>query len=114
MEVPDGAAQVPVKPQFRGPWRNGVSQPQQNTAAQALQSALAVLGPEDSNARAGIEVALKRVKDQAQAATQAKRAPVPEVMFEAARVKVLKLEAAIEAMGDVPELPPLRLQQTCS
>ena len=50
------AAQVPVKPQFRGRWRDGVSQPQQHTAAQALQSALAALGPEDSNARAGIEV----------------------------------------------------------
>ena len=34
--------------------------------------------------------------DQAQAATQAKRALVPEAMCEAARVKVSKLEAAIE------------------
>ena len=48
----------------------------------------------------GIEAALKRVKDQVQAATQAKRAPVPEAMFEAARVRVSKLEAAIEAMGE--------------
>ena len=118
MEVPDGwlqvlrgprpkaekwphqsVAQMPGKPQFRGRWRNGVSQPQQHTTAQVLQSALAALGPEDSNARAGNEVALKRVKDQAQAAKE-KRAPVPEAMFEAARVNVSKLEAAIEAMGE--------------
>ena len=38
--------------------------------------------PEDG-ARMGIEAALKRVKDQTQAVTQAKRAPVPEAIFEA-------------------------------
>ena len=70
-----------------------------NTAAQVLQSALA-LGPEDGNTRVGIEAAVKRVKDQTPAATQAKRALVPEAMFEAARVRVSKLEAAIEAMGE--------------
>ena len=93
------AAQVSGKPQFRRRWRNGVSQLQQHTAAQALQSALAALGPEDGNARVGIESALKRVKDQAQAATQAQRALVPEAMFDAERIIVSKLEAAIHAMG---------------
>ena len=51
------AAQMPGKPQFRGRRRHGVSQPQQHTAAQVLQSALAALGPEDGNARVGIEAA---------------------------------------------------------
>ena len=93
------AAQMPGKPQLRERWRNGVAQTQ-HSAAKALESALAALDPEDGNARAGIEAALKRVKDQAQAATQANRAQVPEAMFEAARVRVSKLEAAIEAMGE--------------
>ena len=47
----------------------------------------------------GIEAALKRVKE-AQAATQANRAPAPEAMCEAARVRVSKLEAASEALGE--------------
>ena len=46
------AAQMKAKPQFRGRWRHKISQPQQHTAAQVLQSALEALG--------GIEAALKR------------------------------------------------------
>ena len=86
------AAQMPAKPQCRGRWRHRVAQPQQHTTAQVLQSALEALGPEDSNCRVGIETALKRLKDQTQAATEVKLAPVPEAMFEAARVRSSKLE----------------------
>ena len=121
------AAQMPGKPQFGERWRNGVSQPQQHTAAQALQPALAALDPEDGNARAGIEAALKRVKDQAQAATQANRAPVPECSkqhasefrswrqqsrpWESSRVQKINFS---RELWHVPELPPPRLQWTCS
>ena len=69
-------------------WRIGVSQPQQRTAAKALQSALAAF-PRTTTPEL-------ESKWQARAATQANRAPAPEATFEAARVRVSKLEAAIE------------------
>ena len=92
------AALMPAKPQFRGRWRHGVSQPQ----AHRSTSSPICIGSVGSRAqrcqsgnRSGIEA-----KDQVQAATQAKRESVPEAMFEAARVRVSKLEAAIKAMGE--------------
>ena len=68
--------------------------------------------------KAGHEAALRRVKDQDKSGVSPGRAPVQEVMFEAARVRVQKLEAALLAMADfpVPEVDVLQAvltRQSC-
>ena len=99
------AALMPAKPQFRGRWRHGVSQPQAHRSTSSPICIGSVGSRGQSGNRSGTEA-----KDQVQAATQAKREPVPEAMFEAARVRVSKLEAAIKAMGEFqgPEVQFLR------
>ena len=62
---------------------------------------MAALGPEDGAIKAGLEAALRRVKEQDKAGVSPGRAPVP-VTFEAARVLVQKFEAALLAMADFP------------
>ena len=64
---------------------------------------------EDGVVRAGLEAALQRAKDKAKVATPS-RAPVPEVTLEVARVRVVKLEAALAVLADVsgPEVDALR------
>ena len=96
------AAQVPGKPPVRGRWRSGVHRRREDvSAAKVLESAMAALGPEDGATKAGLEAALRRAKEQHKGVSLG-RAPVPEVTFEAARVRVQKLEAALLAMADFP------------
>ena len=98
-------------PQARGRWRSGDSHVRRGepNSVTALERALIVLGPEDGVVREGLEAAWRRAKDRAKVATPS-RAPVPEVTFEAARVRVVKLEAALAALADVsgPEVDALR------
>ena len=98
------AAQVPGKPPVREPWRSGAVHRRREdvSAAKVLESAMAALGPEDGATKAGLKTALRRVKEQDKAGVSLGRAPVPEVTFEAARVRVHKLEAALLAMADFP------------
>ena len=98
-----------VTPPTRGKLRSGDSHVRRGepNSVTALERALTVLGPED--VRAGLEAALQRAKDKAKVATLS-RAPVPEVTLEAARVRVVKLEAALAALADVsgPEVDAMR------
>ena len=88
-------------PQFpRGRWRSGDPQNRrEQNSITAIERALAALEPEDVSVKDGLEAVLRRAKDKAKVATPA-RAPVPEVTFEAARVKLVKLEAALAALSD--------------
>ena len=63
----------------------------------ALERAIAALGPEDDDVK-GLEAALKRARDKAKVVVPS-RAPVPEVAIEVARGRVVKLEAALAALG---------------
>ena len=47
------------------------------SAAKVLESAMAALGPEDGATKAGLEAALRRVKEQDKAGVSLGRAPVP-------------------------------------
>ena len=87
-------------PQFpRGRWRSGDPQNRrEQNSITAIERALTALGPEDVSVKDGLEAVLRRAKDKAKVATPA-RALVPEVTFEAARVRVVKLEAALVACG---------------
>ena len=67
--------------------------------SQLSERALAAFGLEDGAVRAGLEAALRRARDKAKVATPS-RAPVAEVTFEAARVRVVTLEAALAALAD--------------
>ena len=58
--------------------------------------------PRTANARVGIEAALKRVKEQAQAATKANRAPVPEAVFESSTRPSLEVGGSCRGHGRVP------------
>ena len=78
-----------------------------------LERALTVLGPEDCVVRAGLETALQRAKDKAKVTTPS-RAPVPGVTLVAARVRVVKLEAALAALADVSGREVDALSQSCS
>ena len=86
------AAQVPGKPPVKGRWRSGVVHRRREdvSAAKVLESAMAALGPEDGATKAGLEAALRRAKEQHKGVSPG-RAPVPEVTFEAARVRVQKI-----------------------
>ena len=91
---------TPPPPFPRGRWRSGdpPNRREQNSVT-AIERALAALEPEDVSVKYGLETVLRRAKDKAKAATPS-RAPVPVVTFEAARVKVVKLEAALAALSD--------------
>ena len=80
-----------------------------------LVRALIVLGPEDGVVREGLEAALRRAKDRAKVATPS-RAPVPEVTFEAAPIRAVKLEATLAVLADVsgPEVDALRNALACA
>ena len=96
------AAQVPGKPPVRGRWRSGaVHRRREDVSAVKVLEAMAALGPEDGATKAGLEAALRRAKEQHKGVSPG-RAPVPEVTFEAARVRVQKLEAALLAIADFP------------
>ena len=92
----------------RGIWRSGdpPNRREQNSIT-AIERALAALEPEDVSVKDGLEAVLRRAKDKA--ATPI-RAIVPEVTFEAARVKVVKLETALAALSDCagPEVDALQ------
>ena len=72
----------------------------------ACERALTVLG---QDVKTGLEAVLQRAKDKAKFATPS-RAPVLEVTLEAARVRVVNLEAALAALVDVsgPDVDTLR------
>ena len=72
---------------------------QNRIPSQFSERAIAALGPEDDSVKAGLEAALKRARDKAKVAAPS-RAPVPEVAIEVARGRVVKLEAALVALGD--------------
>ena len=109
--LPTSAQSPGTPPPFpRGRWRSGdpPNRREQNSIT-AIERALAALEPEDVSVKEGLEAVLRRAKDKAKAATPS-RAPVPEVTFEAARVKVVKLEAALAALSACagPEVDALR------
>ena len=69
---------------------------------QCLEAAVAALGPEDCAARTVIEAALQRARDEKPADQSHQRARwTPDVVQERARVRVTRLEQALQAMGDL-------------
>ena len=88
------------KPPVRGRWRS--DQPQrraESSPVAALERALAALGREVRGAKAELEAALQRAREKAKVVAPS-RAPVPEVTIEAARARVVRLEAALAALVD--------------
>ena len=85
------------KPPVRGRWRSDVPRVAPSPVA-TLERALAALGPEDAEAKVGLQAALERAKQKAKVAPT--RAPVPEVTIDAARLRVARLEAALSALAD--------------
>ena len=90
---------TPPPPFPRGRWRSGdpPNRREQNSIT-AIERALAALESEDVSVKHGLEAVLRRAKDKAKAATPS-RAPVPEVTFEAARVKVVVGGSARRSVG---------------
>ena len=78
------------------------------TKVQSLAAALEALGPEDSTAKTEIQAALQRAKA---ASTPAPRVQwTPDAAKEAARMKVVRLEKALEVLQDCsgPEIEGLK------
>ena len=83
--------------------------PTGQTKVRNLQAALDVLGTEDSNVKEELQAALQRVKEHVARPAQSVRLS-PEAAKTAARLKVDRLEKAVEALGDYdgPELAGLK------
>ena len=91
--------QTTVNPELKGRWRNGAP----NTLKipnklQSLEAVLASLGPEDISARAELEAALTRAR--AQSKPKPRVSMSPDVAIEEAKLKVTRLEKALEALGE--------------
>ena len=69
---------------------------------QCLEAVVAALGPEDGAARTVIEAALQRARDEKPADQSYQHTRwTPDVVQERARVRVTRLEQALQAMGDL-------------
>ena len=87
-----------VSPELKGRWRNGApNTPKLPSKLQSLEAALSSLGPEDSGA-VELEAALTRVRAQLKPKPRVSNSP--DVAREEAKLKVTRLEKALEAMGD--------------
>ena len=83
--------------------------PTGQTKVRNLQAALDVLGTEDSKVKEELQAALQRAKEHVAKPVQSVRLS-PEAAKTAARLKVDRLEKAVEALGDYdgPELAGLK------
>ena len=88
-----------VSPELKGRWRNGApNTPKFPSKLQSLEAALSSLGPEDSGARVELEAALTCVRAQLKPKPRVSNSP--DVAREEVKLKVTRLEKALEAMGD--------------
>ena len=91
-----------VSPELKGRWRNGApNTPKTPSKLQSFEAALSSLGPEDSGARVELEAAWTRVR--AQLKPKPRVSTSPDVAIEEAKLKVTRLEKALEAMGILQE-----------